>query len=95
MNLLRQHPELFATIVLALALLGVGGVLWRLRRRLLSSEQERRRAAERSQMVRMRSDRVEDRNDVDEAMREAGRIVRRVIDAMKEQVRPGVPDLGH
>jgi PAS domain S-box-containing protein len=46
MNLLRQHPELFATIVLALALLGVGGVLWRLRRRLLRSEQERRRAAE-------------------------------------------------
>lgn len=37
---------LFATVVLALALLGVGVVLWRLRRRLLSSEQERRRAAE-------------------------------------------------
>ncbi|HLZ44373.1 MAG TPA: ATP-binding protein [Gemmatimonadales bacterium] len=46
MNLLRQHPALFATTVLALALLGVGIVWWRLRRRLLSSEQERQRAAE-------------------------------------------------
>src|SRR6266540_4268371 len=44
MDLVRQHPLLFAA--LALIMLGVGGVLWRLRQRLLRSEQERRRAAE-------------------------------------------------
>src|SRR5213592_4924111 len=44
MDLVRQHPLLFGA--LALIMLGVGGVLWRLRQRLLRSEQERRRAAE-------------------------------------------------
>src|SRR6266487_3965328 len=44
MDLVRQHPLLFAA--LALIMLGAGGVLWRLRQRLLRSEQERRRAAE-------------------------------------------------
>src|SRR6266536_5276508 len=44
MDLVRQHPLLFAA--LALIMLGVGGVLWRLRQQLLRSEQERRRAAE-------------------------------------------------
>ncbi|HYU28505.1 MAG TPA: ATP-binding protein [Gemmatimonadales bacterium] len=43
MDLVRQHPLLFAA--LALIMLGAGGVLWRLRQRLLRSEQERRRAA--------------------------------------------------
>src|SRR6266487_4044371 len=44
MDLVRQHPLLFAA--LALIMLGAGGALWRLRQRLLRSEQERRRAAE-------------------------------------------------
>lgn len=44
MDLLRQHPLLFGA--LAAVLLGVGGVLWRLRQRLVRSEHERRRAAE-------------------------------------------------
>src|SRR6266550_2058094 len=44
MDLVRQHPLLFAA--LALIMLGAGGVLWRLRQRLQRSEQERRRAAE-------------------------------------------------
>ena len=43
---LRELPLLFATIAFALALLGVGIVWWRLRQRLLRSENERRRAAE-------------------------------------------------
>src|SRR6266516_4813121 len=46
MNALRQHPLLFAAIALALVLGGVGIVLWRLWRRLMRSDQERRRAAE-------------------------------------------------
>src|SRR2546422_2050157 len=46
MSALREHPLLFTTIALALALLGVGVVLWRLRQRLMRSEHERRRAAE-------------------------------------------------
>src|SRR6266850_2402849 len=44
MDLVRQHPLLFAA--LALIVLIVGGVLWRLRQRLMRSESERRRAAE-------------------------------------------------
>jgi len=40
----RQHPLLVAAV--ALLVLGVAGVLWRLRQRLLRSEYERRRAAE-------------------------------------------------
>jgi two-component system NtrC family sensor kinase len=43
---LRQHPLFYVTIAIALALLAVAFVLWRLRRRLVRSEQERRRAAE-------------------------------------------------
>src|SRR5216117_3907091 len=46
MDLLRQHPLVYATLATTLALLVVGVALWRLRRRLLRSEQERRRAAE-------------------------------------------------
>src|SRR5205809_3864058 len=46
MSALRQHPLLFATIALALVLGGAGIALWRLWRRLVRSEQERRRAAE-------------------------------------------------
>src|SRR4029077_242926 len=46
MSALRQHLLLFATIALALIVLGVGVVLWRLRQRLLRSEHERRRAAD-------------------------------------------------
>src|SRR6266446_1046177 len=46
MDLLRQHALEFATIVIALIFAGAGLVLWRLRQRLLRSEQERRRAAE-------------------------------------------------
>ncbi len=46
MDLLRQHALEFATIAIALIFAGAGLVLWRLRRRLLRSEQERRRAAE-------------------------------------------------
>src|SRR3989475_1977700 len=44
MDLVRQHPLLFAAF--AVMILGVGGVLWRVWRRLMRSEQERRRAAE-------------------------------------------------
>src|SRR6266850_415714 len=44
MDLVRQHPLLFAAF--AVIILGVGGVLWRLWRRLRRSEHERRRAAE-------------------------------------------------
>src|SRR5467141_1559613 len=44
MDLVRQHPLLFAGF--AVMILGVGGVLWRLWRRLRRSEHERRRAAE-------------------------------------------------
>src|SRR2546427_2550488 len=44
MDLVRQHPLLFAAF--AVMILGVGGVLWRLWRRLRRSEHERRRAAE-------------------------------------------------
>src|SRR6266567_542986 len=46
MDQLRQHALEFATIAIALILLGSGLVLWRLRQRLLRSEHERRRAAE-------------------------------------------------
>ena len=44
MDWVRQHPLLVTA--LAVIVLGVGGVLWRLQRRLLRSEHERRRAAE-------------------------------------------------
>src|SRR6267378_2622808 len=44
MDLVRQHPLLFAAF--AVMILGAGGVLWRLWRRLRRSEYERRRAAE-------------------------------------------------
>jgi len=44
MDALRQHPLLFS--IVALLVLGVGAVLWRLRMRLVRSEHERRRAAE-------------------------------------------------
>ncbi len=44
MDLVRPHPVLFAGLLVVL--LVVGGVLWRLRERLVRSEQERRRAAE-------------------------------------------------
>ncbi|HUC40240.1 MAG TPA: ATP-binding protein, partial [Gemmatimonadales bacterium] len=46
MDLLRQHSLVYATLATTLALLVVGVALWRLRQRLLRSEQERRRAAE-------------------------------------------------
>jgi PAS domain S-box-containing protein len=46
MDQLRQHALLFATIAIALIFVGAGVVLWRLRQRLMRSEQERRRAAE-------------------------------------------------
>src|SRR3989449_7801267 len=46
MDQLRQHALQLATIAIALVFLGAGLVLWRLRQRLLRSEQERRRAAE-------------------------------------------------
>src|SRR5438046_10068021 len=46
MNALRQRLLLFAATALALVLGGVGIVLWRLWRRLVRSEAERRRAAE-------------------------------------------------
>ena len=46
MDELRQHALQFATIAVALMFVGAGVALWRLRRRLLRSEQERRRAAE-------------------------------------------------
>src|SRR5437762_12644819 len=44
MDLVRPHPVLFAGLLVVL--LVVGGVLWRLRERLVRSEQERSRAAE-------------------------------------------------
>src|SRR5438045_9387879 len=44
MNLWREHPVLSAAI--ALLVVGVAAVLWRLRQRLVRSEYERRRAAE-------------------------------------------------
>src|SRR3989441_5171974 len=46
MDQLRQHALTYLTIVVVLMMLGVGVVLARLRRRLVRSEQERRRAAE-------------------------------------------------
>src|SRR6267154_6464728 len=46
MDLLRQHALEFATIAIALILVGAGLVVWRFRQQLLRSEQERRRAAE-------------------------------------------------
>src|SRR5438045_9688653 len=46
MGLVRQHPLFYVTIAIGLALLVVAGLLWRLRQRLVSSESERRRAAE-------------------------------------------------
>jgi two-component system NtrC family sensor kinase len=46
MDALRQHALEYSGVALALILGGVGIVLWRLRQRLLRSEQERRRAAE-------------------------------------------------
>jgi len=44
MDLVRPHPVLFTGLLVVL--LVVGAVLWRLRERLIRSEQERRRAAE-------------------------------------------------
>src|SRR3954449_10399023 len=44
MDLVRQHPLLFAA--LALIVVGAAGMLWRLRQRLMRSEHERRRAAD-------------------------------------------------
>src|SRR6267378_2948956 len=46
MDALRQHALEYSGVALALILGGVGIVLWRLRQRLVRSEQERRRAAE-------------------------------------------------
>src|SRR5881397_238475 len=46
MDELRQHALPYATMVIALILVGAGLVLWRFRQRLLRSEHERRRAAE-------------------------------------------------
>jgi two-component system NtrC family sensor kinase len=46
MDALRQHALEYSAVAVALILGGVGIVLWRLRQRLLRSEQERRRAAE-------------------------------------------------
>src|SRR5881394_1348365 len=46
MDQLRQHALQFATIAIAVIFVGAGLVVWRLRRRLVRSEQERRRAAE-------------------------------------------------
>jgi len=46
MDALRQHALEFASVAVALIFGGAGLVLWRLRQRLLRSEQERRRAAE-------------------------------------------------
>src|SRR5437588_1021845 len=46
MDQLRQHALQFATIAIAVIFVGAGLVLWRLRQRLVRSEQERRRAAE-------------------------------------------------
>src|SRR5881409_1488119 len=44
MNMWREHPVLSAAV--ALLVVGVAAALWRLRERLVRSEQERRRAAE-------------------------------------------------
>src|SRR2546426_8055567 len=44
MNMWREHPVLSAAV--ALLVVGVAAVLWRLRQRLMRSEHERRRAAE-------------------------------------------------
>ncbi len=46
MDSLRSPVLVYVTIAVALMLLGVGVVLWRLRQRLLRSEHERRRATE-------------------------------------------------
>src|SRR2546422_943253 len=46
MDQLRQHALQFATIAVALIFAGAGLALWRLRQRLMRSEQERRRAAD-------------------------------------------------
>src|ERR1041384_1941261 len=46
MDLLRQHTLEFATIAIALILVGASLVVWRFRQRLLRAEHERRRAAE-------------------------------------------------
>src|SRR5439155_10593846 len=46
MDPLRSPALLYVTIALALIVLGVGVALWRLRQRLLRSEHERRRAAD-------------------------------------------------
>src|SRR5882672_11958 len=46
MDALRQHALEFATIAIALIVVGAGLVVWRLRQRLLRSEHERRRAAD-------------------------------------------------
>src|SRR5258706_12344390 len=46
MDALRQHALEFAGVAVALIFGGAGFVLWRLRQRLLHSEQERRRAAD-------------------------------------------------
>jgi len=46
MDQLRQHALEFATIAIALIVVGAGLVVWRLRQRLLRSEHERRRAAD-------------------------------------------------
>ena len=46
MDQLRQHALQFATIAIAVTFVSAGLVLWRLRRRLMRSEQERRRSAE-------------------------------------------------
>jgi PAS domain S-box-containing protein len=43
---LQQYPLFYVTIAIGVALLVVGALLWRLRQRLVSSERERRRAAE-------------------------------------------------
>src|SRR6266446_3303826 len=46
MDQLRQHALEFATIAIALIVVGASLVVWRLRQRLLRSEHERRRAAD-------------------------------------------------
>src|SRR6266513_2629740 len=46
MDQLRQHALEFATIAIALIVVGAGLVVWRFRQRLLWSEHERRRAAD-------------------------------------------------
>jgi two-component system NtrC family sensor kinase len=44
MDLVGQHPLLYTALLVTV--LGAGGLLWRLRQRLVRSEQERRRAAD-------------------------------------------------